>query len=126
MMHQTAQSKAILAALREIGVGLSLDDFGTGFSSLSRLAQLPLTEIKIDRSFVMNFGQDVSSLIVTEAAITIGKRLGVRVVTEGVEDTTQEAKLSEIGCDVMPGYLFGRPMPPADMGPWIESFTNKD
>lgn len=126
VMHQTAQSKAILAAIREIGVGLSLDDFGTGFSSLSRLAQLPLTEIKIDRSFVMNFGQDVSSLIVTEAAITIGKRLGVRVVTEGVEDTTQEAKLSEIGCDVMQGYLFGRPMPPADIGPWMKTFASKD
>ncbi|MFT9256716.1 MAG: EAL domain-containing protein [Acetobacter sp.] len=112
-----------MTAIREIGVGLSLDDFGTGFSSLSRLAHLPLTEIKIDRSFVVNFERDVSALIVTEAAINIGKRLGVKVVTEGVEETRQETRLRAMGCDVMQGYLFSKPMPPADLPEWLRNFS---
>ena len=119
MMRQSSQALATLSAIRSIGVGLSLDDFGTGFSSLSRLSTLPLTELKIDRSFVMNFEENISSLIVTEAAITIGKRLGVRIVTEGVEDDSQEEMLRSMGCDVMQGYLFGRPMPPAALKTWI-------
>lgn len=119
MMRQSSDALATLSAIRGIGVGLSLDDFGTGFSSLSRLSTLPLTELKIDRSFVMNFEENISSLIVTEAAITIGKRLGVRIVTEGVEDGSQEEMLRAMGCDVMQGYLFGRPMPPTDLKTWI-------
>ncbi|MCP1242188.1 EAL domain-containing protein [Acetobacter lambici] len=119
MMRQSSEALATLSAIRGIGVGLSLDDFGTGFSSLSRLSTLPLTELKIDRSFVMNFEENISSLIVTEAAITIGKRLGVRIVTEGVEDDSQEKMLRSMGCDVMQGYLFGRPMPPAALNTWI-------
>lgn len=121
MMQQNTETMTTLTALREIGVGLSLDDFGTGFSSLSRISHLPLTEIKIDRSFIINFEKDVSSLIVTEAAINIGKRLGVHVVTEGVEDTFQEARLRTMGCDVMQGYLFARPMPPTDLLHWVQS-----
>jgi diguanylate cyclase (GGDEF)-like protein/PAS domain S-box-containing protein len=119
MMRQSSEALATLSALRGVGVGLSLDDFGTGFSSLSRLSTLPLTELKIDRSFVMDFEENISSLIVTEAAITIGKRLGVRIVTEGVEEGSQEEMLRSMGCDVMQGYLFGRPMPPAALNTWI-------
>lgn len=121
MMQQNVETMTTLTALREIGVGLSLDDFGTGFSSLSRISHLPLTEIKIDRSFIINFEKDVSSLIVTEAAINIGKRLGVHVVTEGVEDTFQETRLRSMGCDVMQGYLFARPMPPTDLLQWVQT-----
>ena len=123
MMRQSAEALATLSAIRAIGVGLSLDDFGTGFSSLSRLSTLPLTELKIDRSFVMNFEENISSLIVTEAAITIGKRLGVRIVTEGVEDDSQEKMLRSMGCDVMQGYLFGRPMPPAEFLAWVRTYA---
>ncbi|WP_231946120.1 putative bifunctional diguanylate cyclase/phosphodiesterase [Acetobacter ghanensis] len=121
MMQQNAETMTTLTALRDIGVGLSLDDFGTGFSSLSRISHLPLTEIKIDRSFIINFEKDVSSIIVTEAAINIGKRLGVHVVTEGVEDTFQETRLRAMGCDVMQGYLFARPMPPSDLLHWMQT-----
>ncbi|MFT9418786.1 EAL domain-containing protein, partial [Acetobacter sp.] len=121
MMQQNIETMTTLTALREVGVGLSLDDFGTGFSSLSRISHLPLTEIKIDRSFIINFEKDVSSLIVTEAAINIGKRLGVHVVTEGVEDMFQETRLRTMGCDVMQGYLFARPMPPGDLLHWMQT-----
>lgn len=122
MMRQNAETMATIAAIRAIGVGLSLDDFGTGFSSLSRLADLPLTEIKIDRSFVANFEEDVGAFVVTEAAINIGKRLGITVVTEGVETAIQNEKLLNMGCDVVQGYLFGKPVPPAEFYDWYKMF----
>lgn len=121
MMQQNKQVSAILAAILDIGVGLSLDDFGTGFSSLSRLSSLPLTEIKIDRSFIANFENSLSSLIVMEAAITIGKRLGIGIVTEGVETPSQEVRLRNMGCDIMQGYLFAHPMPPDALLGWMQA-----
>jgi EAL domain-containing protein (putative c-di-GMP-specific phosphodiesterase class I) len=98
-MQETEDSAYVIARLREIGVGLSLDDFGTGFSSLSRISHLPVTELKVDRSFVLNIDREVSSIIVTEAAINIGKRLGLSVVVEGVEDKSQECAFAK--SDVM-------------------------
>lgn len=99
-----------------------MDDFGTGFSSLSRLAQLPLTEIKIDRSFIEDFENNVSSLVVAEAAINIGKRLGIKVVTEGVEREDQVKKLQELGCDILQGYFYSKPLPPQDIPVWLNTF----
>ncbi|WP_338333219.1 EAL domain-containing protein [Acetobacter sp. LMG 32666] len=121
-MRQDPETAANLTAIRNIGVGLSMDDFGTGFSSLSRLAQLPLTEIKIDRSFIENFENNISSLVVAEAAINIGKRLGIKVVTEGVEHAAQETKLQELGCDILQGYFYSKPLPAQEMSLWLESY----
>lgn len=120
-MRQDPETAANLTALRDIGVGLSMDDFGTGFSSLSRLAQLPLTEIKIDRSFIENFENNISSLVVAEAAINIGKRLGIKVVTEGVEHAAQETKLQELGCDILQGYFYSKPLLAEEISLWLES-----
>lgn len=121
-MRQDPETAANLTAIRNIGVGLSMDDFGTGFSSLSRLAQLPLTEIKIDRSFIEDFENNVSSLVVAEAAINIGKRLGIKVVTEGVEREDQVKKLQELGCDILQGYFYSKPLPPQDIPVWLNTF----
>lgn len=121
-MRQDPETAANLTAIRNIGVGLSMDDFGTGFSSLSRLAQLPLTEIKIDRSFIENFENNISSLVVAEAAINIGKRLGIKVVTEGVEHEAQETKLQQLGCDILQGYFYSKPLPAKDMPLWLDTF----
>ncbi|MFT8418563.1 MAG: EAL domain-containing protein [Acetobacter sp.] len=121
-MRQDPETAANLNAIRDIGVGLSMDDFGTGFSSLSRLAQLPLTEIKIDRSFIDNFENNISSLVVAEAAINIGKRLGIKVVTEGVEHEAQETKLQELGCDILQGYFYSKPLLAKDISIWLEAF----
>ena len=121
-MRQDPETAANLTAIRNLGVGLSMDDFGTGFSSLSRLAQLPLTEIKIDRSFIENFENNISSLVVAEAAINIGKRLGIKVVTEGVEHAAQETKLQELGCDILQGYFYSKPLPAQEMSLWLETF----
>ena len=110
-----------LNAIRKISIGVSIDDFGTEYTSLSLEEQLPLTEIKIDRSFVMQLDREVSALIITDAAITIGKRLGVNVVTEGVEEHAQQALLFQMGCDIMQGYLFSKPMSPSDFFEWMKS-----
>ena len=102
-----------------------MGDFGTGFSSLARLAQLPLTEIKIDRSCVEKFENNISSLVVAEAAINIGKRLGIKVVTEGVEHEAQETKLQELGCDILQGYLYSKPLPATEVPLWLETFPTR-
>lgn len=118
-MRQDPETASNLKAIRDMGVGLSMDDFGTGFSSLSRLAQLPLTEIKIDRSFVENFENNISSLVVAEAAINIGKRLGIKVVTEGVEHEAQETKLQELGCDILQGFFYSKPLRAEEIPLWL-------
>lgn len=125
MMRQDPETTANLTAIRNIGVGLSMDDFGTGFSSLSRLAQIPLTEIKIDRSFIEDFENNISSLVVAEAAINIGKRLGIKVVTEGVEHKEQEIKLQELGCDILQGYLYSKPLTAQDFPRWLAAFPSR-
>ncbi|MBE7729921.1 EAL domain-containing protein [Komagataeibacter sp. FXV3] len=119
MMTENEDTNMVLQAIRNLGVALSMDDFGTGYSSLSRLTRLPLTEIKIDRSFIMNLEHDANAQAVTTAVIGIGGRLGMTVVTEGVETVRQLDLLCRLGCDVVQGYLFARPMTPQKLEEWI-------
>lgn len=99
--------------LRGLGVRLALDDFGTGYSSLSRLDALPIDEIKLDRSFVSRLGApEHDSTTVVSAAIAMGRGLGLTVVAEGVETSEQARILTDLGCDLLQGYLLGRPGPP--------------
>ncbi|RFD21229.1 EAL domain-containing protein [Komagataeibacter melaceti] len=118
MMGENEETMRGLSAIRALGVGLSMDDFGTGYSSLSRLTRLPLTEIKIDRTFIMNLEQDANAQAVTTAVIGIGNRLNMTVVTEGVETEAQLKLLQGLNCDVAQGYLFARPMTPDDVLAW--------
>ncbi|GBQ43462.1 EAL domain-containing protein [Komagataeibacter europaeus] len=119
MMDENKDTMDVLHAIRNLNVGLSMDDFGTGYSSLSRLTRLPLTEIKIDRSFIMNLEHDANAQAVTTAVIGIGNRLGMTVVTEGVETEAQYELLESLHCDVMQGYLFAKPMAPRDLETWF-------
>ena len=103
---------ATMQALRELGVGLSLDDFGVGFSSLSRLHTLPFTEVKIDRSFVTGLGEagrDAIAKAVAGVIVNLGGELGLTVVAEGVETELQAAQLRGIGCRLGQGFHLGRP-----------------
>jgi diguanylate cyclase len=100
-----------LGRLRELGVQLSIDDFGTGHSSLSQLQQTDVDVLKIDQSFVSVMDQDTSSAAIVSAIITLGHALGLTLVAEGVERPTQAALLREQGCDTAQGWLFGRPLP---------------
>ena len=103
---------AKMRALKGVGVGVSLDDFGTGYSSLSYLSRLPLDQLKIDQSFVMNIGLNDNAAAICAAAISLAHGLKLKVVAEGVETEAQRYFLNTVHhCDFMQGYLFSRPLP---------------
>ncbi len=104
-----------LAVLRDIGIKISLDDFGTGFSSLSYLKGLPIDTLKIDKSFIDTVITDENTRIITESIIYMVKKLGFETVAEGVETEEQFKYLNEISCDIIQGYYLGKPMPADDI-----------
>ena len=105
------------------GISLSIDDFGTGYSSLSHLKRLPIDEIKIDRSFVMDMHDDGDDFMIVRATVDLGKNLGLRVVAEGVEDRETFDRLADFGCDEAQGYYISRPMPLEEFGRWLSVRT---
>ena len=109
-----------LHRLNEIGVEISIDDFGTGYSSLAYLTTLPISELKIDRSFVRDLGLTPQSSAVITAIIALARSLGLRVIAEGVENLRQMEVLHRLGCVVMQGFLFSRPLPPEDIETWLQ------
>jgi diguanylate cyclase (GGDEF)-like protein len=119
LMNERAAAIGTMNAIRELGVGLSLDDFGTGFSSLSRLAHLPIRELKIDRSFMRNIERDPSALAIATAVVRVGQSLNMAVVAEGVETAGQRQLLAGLGCDVVQGYLVARAMAPEAFERWL-------
>ena len=102
---------AVLGELRQLGVHLAIDDFGTGYSSLAYLRDLPVTTLKIDRSFVTGLGGNDRDPRVIAAVIGLAKELGLMTVAEGVETPEQLADVRSLGCDRAQGYLLGRPEP---------------
>jgi diguanylate cyclase (GGDEF)-like protein/PAS domain S-box-containing protein len=110
--------------LRDLGVTVSMDDFGTGYSSLSHLAKLPVSELKIDRSFMADLETNEAVQALVTAVIRIGETLKLRVVAEGVESVAQRRFLEALGCDVLQGYLFGEAMPPHLFEEWLAHRTN--
>jgi len=111
LLEDAGQSIDTLKTLREIGVELSIDDFGTGYSSLSRLRRLPLSRIKIDKSFVFGLPNNQDDCSITRAIVSMAHDLGLEVVSEGVETKAQAEFLDQINCDLLQGYYLGRPMP---------------
>lgn len=118
-MALTEEMHAILRRIRELGVGLSVDDFGTGFSSLSNLANLPVTEVKIDRSFIDKCLEEKRLQSLVTAVIGIGHSLELTVVAEGVETEAQRELLLEQACPVVQGYLLSRPLSAHDVPVWV-------
>jgi EAL domain-containing protein (putative c-di-GMP-specific phosphodiesterase class I) len=121
LMEKPAESAAILERLREIGIGLSLDDFGTGFSSLAYLTRFPVDTLKIDGSFVRSIEKDESARKIIKSIVELAQGLGMETVAEGVETEAQERFLKELGCDAMQGYLFSKPIPPAEFVAFFRS-----
>ncbi|HEV7915270.1 MAG TPA: EAL domain-containing protein [Albitalea sp.] len=109
-----------LHRLNEIGVEISIDDFGTGYSSLAYLTTLPISELKIDRSFVRDLGLTPQSSAVVTAIIALARSLGLRVIAEGVENLRQMEVLHRLGCGVMQGFLFSKPQMPEDIETWLQ------
>lgn len=114
-----------LDELRDTGVKISLDDFGTGFSSLSYLKGLPIDTLKIDKTFVDTLLTDVNTKIIMESIIYMVKRLGYETIAEGVETEEQFLYLKELGCDIIQGYYLGRPMPAGEIEDLLADLTAK-
>ncbi len=109
----------VLKDLREIGVRLAIDDFGTGYSSLSYLRRLKPDELKVDKSFVLQMGQDENSAVIVRSTIDLGHGLGLLVVAEGVEDQETYDALAALGCERIQGYHIARPMPRQALVTWL-------
>ena len=115
-----------LHALRDLGIGLSIDDFGTGYSSLAYLQQLPVSELKIDRSFIDGVDGLAGTQRLVKTMIEMGHGLGLMVTAEGVETEAEKACITALGCDVMQGYLGSRPLHGAALQAWFEALAPAD
>jgi EAL domain-containing protein (putative c-di-GMP-specific phosphodiesterase class I) len=109
----------VLERLRAMGVRLSLDDFGTGHSSLAYLKRLPLDEVKIDRSFVIGMSEDPDDAAIVRSTIDLARHLGLEVVAEGVESEAILSDLVDLSCDVAQGFYLSRPLPAGQLGDWL-------
>ena len=119
LLYDGPRTRSTIERLHQIGVHLSIDDFGTGYSSLSYLRQLPVTELKIDRSFVTNLVVDAQDETIVRSTIDLGHNLGLQVVAEGVETNDVADRLRALGCDIAQGYGICRPLPFDQLATWL-------
>jgi diguanylate cyclase (GGDEF)-like protein/PAS domain S-box-containing protein len=120
---ESGEVSRVLESLRELGVRLVIDDFGTGYSAMSYLKQLPVEELKIDRSFVRELTTDSRDIAIVRSLVGLAHSLSLRVVAEGVESLDALQALTELGCDYAQGYGIARPMPQSDVRPWLTGFV---
>jgi diguanylate cyclase (GGDEF)-like protein/PAS domain S-box-containing protein len=119
VLSDPVRTKRVLDKLSAMGIALSIDDFGTGYSSLSYLSQLPVNEIKIDRTFVMNMADSDNDAVIVRSTIDLARNLGLHVVAEGVETEQAWDQLSELGCTLAQGYYLSRPVPAPELTEWL-------
>ncbi|UDL05000.1 EAL domain-containing protein [Marinobacter sp. CA1] len=123
VMEDTVTALETLTRLRKAGVKLSIDDFGTGHSSLSQLRKLPVQELKIDKSFVLDLQEDDQDQWIVRSTINMAHGLGLRVVAEGIENLTSWQLLQSWGCDLGQGYFLARPMPADELAGWVRTLA---
>jgi diguanylate cyclase (GGDEF)-like protein len=119
IMSDPERAMATVSRLSDLGVRLSVDDYGTGYSSLANLRRLPIDELKIDRSFVTPMLKDESDLIIVRSTINLAHDLGLKIIAEGVEDEPTLERLALLGCDHAQGFHLSRPMAPEDFAKWL-------
>ncbi len=123
LLQDVPLAQRVLNVLGDMGVVASIDDFGTGFASLSYLKRLPVAALKIDQSFVRDLDGPEPDPSIVRAILTLSGALNLNVIAEGVETPAQAARLLDLGCAHMQGYLFARPLPPADLTGWWRAWT---
>jgi EAL domain-containing protein (putative c-di-GMP-specific phosphodiesterase class I) len=119
LMGDTARAIELLPKLRAMGIRLAIDDFGTGYSSLAYLKHMPVSQIKIDRSFVRNMSEDPADTAIVGGIVELAHNLGLEVVAEGVEDKGTFDKLADLGCDIVQGWLLAPAMPVGQLEAWL-------
>jgi EAL domain-containing protein (putative c-di-GMP-specific phosphodiesterase class I) len=124
IMSDHRRAMSILTRLNKMGVTLSIDDFGTGYSSLAYLQELPVSAVKIDKSFVMTMDEDPGNATIVQSTIDLGHNLGLKVIAEGVETERIYGDLARMGCDYAQGYFLSKPLSPQKMAVWLEVFMS--
>ncbi len=119
VMDDAVRSEQILIKLAEMGLKISIDDYGTGYSSLAYLKKLPVQELKIDKSFVLKVDQNAQDATIVRSTIDLGHNLNLKVVAEGIENEASWQLLSQMGCDIGQGYFMAKPMPVDDFEVWL-------
>jgi diguanylate cyclase len=124
IMKDPTHALKILEELKRRGVALAIDDYGTGYSSLAHLKRLPVDELKIDKSFVMNLRHaSPEDILIVRSTIELGHNMGLKVIAEGVEDAEGWRILQELGCDMAQGYYVSPPLPIAEFQEWFTRFA---
>jgi EAL domain-containing protein (putative c-di-GMP-specific phosphodiesterase class I) len=126
LMADRDRARAILTRLRDSGVQIAVDDFGTGYSSLSYLRDLPIDELKLDRTFVFPMADDARAVALVASTISLAHSLGLRMVAEGVETQAAFTELTRLGCDQAQGYFMSRPVPAAELEHWLSNRSAPD
>lgn len=121
MMENPLRAIEILTELREIGIKLSIDDFGTGFSSMAYLQQLPVDELKVDKSFVIDLNANSSNEVIVRSTIDLAHNLGLKVVAEGIESESVYNLLQNYNCDMAQGFHLSRPIPAEEIEVLLKS-----
>lgn len=125
VMKELTKALDVLTRLRLKGVGLSIDDFGIGYSSFEQLGRIPFTELKLDRSFVVKGGKDVAARAILESSMSMARKLGLATVAEGVETQADLELVRSLMCDAVQGYLIAKPMPPDELIDWLRGWQDK-
>lgn len=126
IIQDPSQAYNVLIRLKELGVNVSIDDFGTGYSSMAHLRKLPVSELKIDRSFVEDMLKNEDDEIIVKSIIDLAHNLGLTVVAEGVETAETALRLRELNCDQLQGFYFSKGLTSEQIGAWIASFPNHE
>jgi EAL domain-containing protein (putative c-di-GMP-specific phosphodiesterase class I) len=119
LMADPSRAREVVARLGELGVKVSIDDFGSGYSSLGYLNRLAVNDLKIDKSFVLNMIEDAGDAVIVQSTIDLAHNLGLQVVAEGVETQQAYDRLRSMGCDTAQGYFISRPMPGGELVEWV-------
>jgi EAL domain-containing protein (putative c-di-GMP-specific phosphodiesterase class I) len=125
MLADAARTQLVVAELQILGVRLAIDDYGTGYSSLTQLRTLPVQELKLDRSYIAGLGGNDRDTAIVSSTVALAHALGLTVVAEGVETADDWQELTQLGCDRAQGFLLSPALPPSHLVSWLEEWRHR-